>query len=662
MKILAWDCETFLITPGVRAPRMVCSTFAIDDQVGILKREDALPQIESWIADDRILLTGHNLWFDLGVFVTHRPDQMGAVFSKIDRGLVADTMLRQQLIDVAKGKLKYHIDEETGEVKPSTYSLQALAYRLLKTHLPKEDTWRLRYGELDGVPLEDWPEDARKYALKDASVTLQLYQNQEQQLERASWAGRHIDGWRIVKTIPNQLEQHRAAWALHLMSMQGVRTDPAAVQELKQRLSAQYAEQMQKLRPTGLFTITPARQFKSGPRKGQVRPEQVSKNMKAIYARVTEAYRGRMLPYTPSGRPACDKKTLKESRDPELQLLAEAGGTQKLRTTYLPILESGTQHPICCRYNSLMETGRTSASGPNMQNPPRAGGVRETFIPSSGFVFGFCDYDTLELRALAQACLWLVGYSKMAEALRRGEDLHLSLAAEMLGITVAEAQVRHKQGDPVIKEYRQQAKPANFGFPGGMQAESFREYAEGYGIKLTTSQALNLHETWFRKWPEMTDYFDRVKALPNPLRQLKSGRVRGGASFTAAANGFFQGLAADGAKEALWRVARECYLDAESALYGSRPVLFLHDEIGIEAPDDHRAAPACERLAVVMRESMEAWIPDIPIRCGAVMMRRWFKGAEAVRVDGVLVPSRPEKTADGKTKWVADIPARAVAA
>lgn len=655
MRLIAFDTETWLLTPGVRAPRMVCLSYASDpEKPQIVLREQALLLARGWLHEPDTTLVGHNVWFDLGVVVTHRPDLLPTVFQAVDAGRIQDTQLRQEMIDLANGELKFYIDEETGEVNKSRYGLADLSKRLLGEYVAKKDTWRLRYGELDGVPLAEWPEDARRYALKDASQTLRLYQNQEQQLERASWAARQIDGWRISKVTPNQLEQHRAAWALHLMSMQGVRTDPIAVQELKRRLTNQYAEQMTKLRPTGLFNITPARAFKSGPRKGQVRPEQVTKNMKAIYARVAKAYTGRMAPYTPSGRMATDKKTLKDSGDPELQLLAEAGGTQKLLTTYLPILESGTQHPICCRYNPLMETGRTSASGPNMQNPPRAGGVRECFVPSDGYLYGFVDYDTLELRALAQACLDLLGHSKMAEALRRGEDLHLSLAAEMLGIPLTEAQVRSKQGDPVVKEYRQQAKPANFGFPGGMQADSFREYAEGYGIKLTPAQALKLHETWFRKWPEMSDYFDHVKALPDPLRQLRSNRVRGGASFTAAANGFFQGLAADGAKEALWRVARECYLDPASPLYGSRPVLFLHDEIGIEAPDDHRAAPACERLAVVMREAMEAWIPDVPIRCGAVMMRRWYKGAEAVRVDGVLVPSRPVKTEDGKTKWVAD--------
>jgi len=43
----------------------------------------------------------------------------------------------------------------------------------------------------------------------------------------------------------------------------------------------------------------------------------------------------------------------------------------------------------------------------------------------------------------------------------------------------------------------------------------------------------------------------------------------------------------------------------------------------------------------------------VPIASTPVLMRRWFKGAKPVRVDGRLVPSRPVKV-DGKTKWVAD--------
>ncbi len=388
----------------------------------------------------------------------------------------------------------------------------------------------------------------------------------------------------------------------------------------------------------------------------------------------------------PDGQISTSKKTLLATGDPELKTVAERGAIAKLLDTYVPVLESGVNRPINPRYNVLVETGRTSCAKPNIQNPPRQGGVRECFIPRNGWVYAFSDYDTLELRSLSQVCLDMFGWSRMADALRRGEELHLSFAADMLGIPYADAERRRKSGDAEVLEYRQQAKPANFGFPGGMAAESFREYAEGYKIFLTSERARELHDEWFRKWPEMESYFDAIKAMTEdgaPIRQARSGRVRGGASFCATANGFFQGLAADGAKAALWAVAWECYVGtrwgveedgpsekdgAPSPLYGTRPDFFIHDEIGIEIPyrwwGAERSAAAAERLGVVMVRVMEMWVPDVPISAKPYMVRRWFKGAERVTVNGVLVPSKPVTSEVGgkkRTEWVADVEERRAA-
>jgi hypothetical protein len=47
---------------------------------------------------------------------------------------------------------------------------------------------------------------------------------------------------------------------------------------------------------------------------------------------------------------------------------------------------------------------------------------------------------------------------------------------------------------------------------------------------------------------------------------------------------------------------------------------------------------------------MSEYIPDIQIAAEPVAMRRWLKGAEAVYVDGRLVPSAFDKVSK---KWVA---------
>lgn len=681
MRFISFDFETHLIAPGQLCPRLVCMSYVERDgspagtcdvytaadceetggndlERGLCLRERALQLLNLWLQNDDICLVGHNCWFDFGVLVAEEPRLLSSIFAKLDKGLIRDTQLRQQLIDVATGEMKFHEDDDGEEMLKTKYDLASTAYRVLKKWLKKKDTWRLRYALLDGVPLDEWPEEAKRYAIDDSVTALEIYEEQD----RIAGVGD------TCTEIPNSLPQHQAAWALHLMSCWGVRTDGAAVAKLKAELERDYSAAMEALRPSGLLRFTPARHYKSGPRKGQVKEAEVSKIMKVIKARVEACYaqQGKQAPLSDSGQnTSTSKKTLTESGDPQLKQLAEAGGIGKLLNTYVPVLESGTRYPICARYNPLVETGRTSCSSPNMQNPPRGSGVRACFVPRPGWVFASADYDTLELRALAQVCLDVLGKSKMAEALRRGEDLHLSLAAEMLGISVDEAKRRKDAGDAEIAEYRQQAKPANFGFPGAMAAESFREYAEGYGIKLSSEQAKELHDTWFRKWPEMHAYFAWVSTLNEsgePVTQIRSGRVRGGAGYCAIANGFFQGLSSDGAKEALWRVARECYVDTSSPLFGCRPVIYLHDEIIAEVPEAYigreRAAAAAARLSTVMVEAMTKFIPDVPVSCKPVMMRRWFKGVEPVMVDGLLVPAKPVvKEVNGKKKvsWAHDL-------
>lgn len=57
-------------------------------------------------------------------------------------------------------------------------------------------------------------------------------------------------------------------------------------------------------------------------------------------------------------------------------------------------------------------------------------------------------------------------------------------------------------------------------------------------------------------------------------------------TFTQAANTMFQGLTSDGAKAAMWEVARRQFTEPKSALYGTRNVNFIHDELIAECRED----------------------------------------------------------------------------
>jgi hypothetical protein len=146
----------------------------------------------------------------------------------------------------------------------------------------------------------------------------------------------------------------------------------------------------------------------------------------------------------------------------------------------------------------------------------------------------------------------------------------------------------------------------------------------------------------------MRDYFRGVENVVGPAGlgcQIipRSGFVRGGCDYCNTANGYFQTLAAHASKAAMWAVCKRAYCDRESALYGSRPVVFVHDEVILETLEEAGDAAAKE-IVEVMEAAMQKWTPDVPVTASAVLMRRWSKGAEPTfSEDGRLIPWEEEE-------------------
>ena len=135
------------------------------------------------------------------------------------------------------------------------------------------------------------------------------------------------------------------------------------------------------------------------------------------------------------------------------------------------------------------------------------------------------------------------------------------------------------------------------------------------------------------------------KHMHAPVTTL-TGRIRGGVTFTAARNTPFQGLAADGAKLAMWELTKAGY----------RVVAFVHDEFVIEVPadDDHTAiATDVERICCT---AMQQLVGDVPVACEYSLADRWYKDATAVRdSDGKLLPWRPDSVDLAQSKQEAAI-------
>lgn len=602
--IVAFDTETELIEPGILAPRIVClQTYTTAEGAQLHAHRDAVTVFLSYVKQGYTFV-GHNVAFDLGVLCAAGLS-VAEVFRLFDSGRIRCTQIRETLDAIAEGDLNER-----------KLSLDAIAQaRLGCPPLDKgEDGWRTRYGLLRDTPIEEWPERARAYALADPEVTYRVFMAQ-------------ADG----AALPDEQPQTRAAFVLHLMGIWGIRTDRRELDRVEEALKVRLSVAEETARAAGF-----------------IRPNG-TKDTKAIKAAVEAAYARLDLevPRTEKGAVSTDHETLARTDDPALIAIGELTHVQKMLNTYVEAYRAGQDHAMNATWVPLVASGRTASRAPNLQNPPRNGGLRECLVPRKGWAFISVDYDFLELRTLAQSCLDLLGHSALADAIRAGEDPHLSMAAEILGITYEEALARKKE--PQVKDARQLAKAANFGLPGGLGADNFREYAWAtYRVKLSPSEATQLIDTYHRRWPEIRRFFAHVKRLAGAggatLTLPRIGRVRGDCGFCDGCNYFFQGPAASGAKESLYRVSRACYAEPESPLYGCRPVLFVHDEIIIEAPLD-RVDAAGRELARIMRDTMvEVATPDVPSGASPAAMLCWTKAAEAVfDADGKLIPWQPKE-------------------
>lgn len=625
MNNLALDIETELIAAGRVAPRVACVSMATTpDQPTLHTPDDAIKLLQDWILAGDGWLCGHNIAFDLLALLRHDPTLTPLIWSLYDQGRVWDTGLHERLYTLGMGWSSHPAIMRpivTGGVSLADLArgLVGIEYGDLKHG---DDSPRMQYGDLMGVDIAQWPQSAIDYALLDARVTLSVALHQMERVADVSWSTPVNRGFGRCWELPSQDIQTRAAWALHHLSAWGLRADVQRVEEWTGKIESERRQLAEDLITTGLLRADGKR------------------DLKAIRASVELAY-GASTPRTEKGAIQTSGEVLIESGDPDLIKLARYLDLDKMRGTFGPTLHEAVSATLCPRWNTLVRSGRTSCTHPNLQQLPREGGVRECFSPRDGYIYVGADYSTAELVALAHVCEEWGFKSEMASAIRAGADLHLALAAELLNISYSEAHQRYSEGDAEIKKYRSLAKVPNFGLSGGLGPEGLQGFAKsGYGIELTIEECRDLKKAWLSRWPEMSSYFRRIEQAEQRgfIVQSYSQRRRGGIGYTDGANTMFQGLIADGAKMALYDVVRASWAEPESPLFGSRPVLFIHDEIIIETPEE-KASAAGDELARLMVAAMKPCIPRLPMGCEPWISKKWSKSNTEKRdEEGRLIP------------------------
>lgn len=364
-----WDTETFRFVPGRQAPQVVCLQYCDRESVPALQHrrevmfygQHVVPLrrtldelMWSWLRDDGAVLVGQNVAYDFACMASDYPDLIPEIYRAYREGRVRDTKYRQYLADIGRGRFRTR-----------RYDLGSLSEIHGGPTLDKDDPWRERYGELDAVPLVDWPAEAVRYALLDAEATRAVYLSQEARYH--------------PQLLCRESEVVAKMWALQLASVWGFRTSARGVKSLREG-----AEQE---RERLLSTLVEA---------GLVRPDG-SRDTKAAKARVLEvaAELGATPKVTAGGDVSLSSDALAEYGDSILDDYVSFASYTKVLTTDVEMLTKGLVLPVHPHYE-LVESERTSTSKPNSQNFRRLFGVRECFVPRG---FDESAYDSMELTA-----------------------------------------------------------------------------------------------------------------------------------------------------------------------------------------------------------------------------------------------------------------------
>lgn len=654
----AFDLESFLIERLRPAPVPVCLSWHDGHRGAVIPHGHAMLEwIERQLRDTNVRLVGHNVaGFDFPVLLALEPDLGPLIFDAFEAGRISDTMIRQQLYFVAT---RPSFDDKV----PYYSSLAKLVQLIFDQDISAgkaEDAWRYRYGELYGVPFDQWPQEAIDYPLSDAEWAWKI---DAKQTEAAA---------DMIRCDPFLAY---AAFCLALMACRGMRTDPAAVRRLEERWSAE----LERLRPllieAGLIEIGGTKKEPHWVKKDKPARER----MAAAWARV-----GRDPMLTKSGearkrkaegdyamRPsdiAIDKAACVATGDEVMLDRARYVLAEKIMSTYVPPMRAGTEGPLTTRFG-LASTMRTTSSAPtlecvvgtNLQNAPRDGGVRECITARPGYVLLAADLAAAELHTLAEACRRKVGYSTLGDALNTGSDAHLMLAARLLGVPFgADIEARLAGGDKQVKDARQRSKPGNFGYGGAMGWRKFILYnlrqAQLYtpdgrptvnAQVFTPDESRALREAWLAEWTEMQPYFDACKLELGPhescvIELWPGGPLRRVKGLSMICNSYFQAPAAAGAKRGVIAVTRECHIGRlRDRVY---PINFVHDEIVAELKitDPDQMHSDATLFAQLIQDAFNTMVPTYPTTVEPVIMTHYSKQAEPTYDSaGRLVPWRP---------------------
>lgn len=286
-------------------------------------------------------------------------------------------------------------------------------------------------------------------------------------------------------------------------------------------------------------------------------------------------------------------------------------------------------------------TGRGSGLDKlNVQNLPRAGGLREAILAPEGYKLVVVDSSQIEVRVNA----WLAGQEDLLEDFRQGRDPYLSFAAFRYGQDYDALVARYKAGDVEVAKWRQICKAAVLAL-GFMQGEGgFEGYCETNRVPLAPGEGGDVVRTYRQKHRAIVQLANRALAeiretgrqqAPNStcltypdLRITATGDIewRRPRIFAKSVNEGWGTIWRGAAIENLvQKVARDVVfwqgLQAQRA--GYRIVLMVHDEVVLLAKDED--AEATLDAALGFLRTPPPWAADLPLGAEGTITDRYTK-------------------------------------
>ncbi|MDH4135455.1 MAG: DNA polymerase I, partial [Anaerolineae bacterium] len=412
-----------------------------------LPLDHVLDKLRPVLEDARVTQYAHNAKYDLTVLARHGIDVKGLTF---------DTMIAEWLIDPASRNL----------------GLKNLAWARLAVEMTPI-TFLIGKGKnqvtIDRVPIEQ----VTQYAGADVDMTYRLVGLLESELKEKEL-------WPLFAEVEMPLVP-----ILVEMEMKGVALDVPFLQNMSGLLQERLATLEQEIQDqVGYpFNVNSTQQLSD-----------------ALFIKLGLPTTG--LRKTASGHYSTAADVLEKLKDqhPVIGRILEQRELSKLRSTYvdaLPQLVNPHTGRVHTSYNQTgTVTGRVSSSNPNLQNIPirteLGRQIRQAFVAEEGSVLLAADYSQVELRIMAH----ISQDPALLEAFRRGEDIHTSTAAAIMGVP-AEA---------VTPEMRRLAKSVNFGLSYGQGSHGLAQQTG-----LSHEEADRFIKTYFARYPQVKEYIERTK-------------------------------------------------------------------------------------------------------------------------------------------------------